>query len=87
MSEPGWIDFQVVLAIHDEQLAEHGIDYPRAQLLHDYRVTVTWCFVYPVLGAGRIDVANDRQLELLRTMLRGAAAAIEDHDGLSLRPD
>ena len=24
MSEPLWIDLQVVLAIHDEQLAEHG---------------------------------------------------------------
>ncbi|MBV8829395.1 MAG: type II toxin-antitoxin system death-on-curing family toxin [Acidobacteriaceae bacterium] len=24
MNEPEWIDFDVVLAIHDEQLAEHG---------------------------------------------------------------
>ena len=24
MSEPAWIDLEVVLAIHDEQLAEHG---------------------------------------------------------------
>jgi death-on-curing protein len=24
MTEPAWIDLQVVLAIHDEQLAEHG---------------------------------------------------------------
>jgi death-on-curing protein len=24
MSEPTWIDLEVVLAIHDEQLAEHG---------------------------------------------------------------
>jgi hypothetical protein len=70
-----------------ERLAEHGIDYPRAQLRYDYRLATTWCFVYPVLGVGRIDIANDRQLSLLRTMLRGAAAAIVDHDGLSLRPD
>jgi hypothetical protein len=70
-----------------ERLAEYGIDYPRAQLRRDYRITTAWCFVYPVLGVGRIDIANDRQLSLLRTMLCGAAAAIEDHDGLSLRPD
>jgi len=56
-------------------------------LRRDYRLTTAWCFIYPVMAAGRIDVANDRQLELSRTMLNGAAAAIEDHDALSLRSD
>lgn len=72
---------------YTERLAEHGIDYPRDQLLRDYRLTTAWCFIYPVIAAGRIDVANDRQMELTRTMLNGAAMAIEDHDALSLRPD
>ena len=70
-----------------ERLAERGIDYPREQLLRDYRLTTAWCFSYPVIIAGGIDVANDRQVELLHTMLEGAVMAIEDHDGLSLRPD
>jgi hypothetical protein len=70
-----------------ERLAECGIAYPAGELLRDYRLTVAWCFVYPVIGFGRIDVANDRQLALLRTMLDRAASAIEDHDALSLRPD
>ncbi|OBG22970.1 phosphotransferase [Mycolicibacterium celeriflavum] len=70
-----------------ERLAEHGIVYPRDQLRRDYRLTTAWCFGYPVLAVGRIDVANDRQLKLARTMLNGAATTIEDHDGLSLRPD
>jgi len=70
-----------------ERLAEHGIDYPREELLHDYRITAAWCFIYPVMGAGRIDIANDRQLELVRTMLVRAAATMEDHDCFSLRPD
>jgi hypothetical protein len=70
-----------------ERLAEHGIDYPRKQLQRDYRLTAAWCFGYPVIGAGRIDVANDRQLDLLRTMLNRAATAIEDHDGFVLGPD
>lgn len=70
-----------------ERLAEHGIVYPARQLRHDYRLAIAWCFAYPVLGAGSLDITNDRHLELLRTMLRGATAAIEDHDALSLRPD
>ncbi|WP_326547010.1 oxidoreductase family protein [Mycolicibacterium sp. ND9-15] len=76
-----------LLERYTERLAEHGIVYPREQLRHDYRLAIAWCFAYPVLGAGSLDIANDRQLELLRTMLSGATAAIEDHDALSLRPD
>jgi aminoglycoside/choline kinase family phosphotransferase len=70
-----------------QRLAERGIDYPREQLRRDYRLTTAWCFIYPVIGAGQIDIANDRQLALLRTMFNGAATAIEDHDALALRPD
>ena len=70
-----------------ERLDEYGIHYPRRQLRHDYRITVAICFAYPVIAAGRVDIANDRQWELLRTMSAGAATAIEDHDALSLRPD
>jgi hypothetical protein len=69
------------------RLAEHGIDYPASELLRDYRLTVAWCFLYPLIAAGRIEVANDRQLDLLHTMVNGAATAIEDHDALALRPD
>ncbi len=70
-----------------ERLSDHGIDYPPDELRRDYRLTTAWCFVYPVVGAGRIEVANDRQLELLGAMLDRSASAIEDHDALSLRPD
>lgn len=70
-----------------EGLAGHGIDYPRDELWRDYRLTTAWCFAYPVIAAGRLDLANDRQLQLLHTMLDNAAQAIEDHDALSLRPD
>ncbi|AGB22984.1 protein of unknown function (DUF227) [Mycobacterium sp. JS623] len=76
-----------LLERYAERLSEHGIDYPREQLRRDYRLTMAWCFGYPVIGAGRIDVANDRQLDLLRVMLDRAATAIEDHDAIALRPD
>jgi hypothetical protein len=68
-------------------LAEFGIDYPATELLHDYRLTTAWCFAYPVIGGGQANIANDRHLELLRGMARNSAAAIGDHDALSLRPD
>jgi Ecdysteroid kinase-like family len=70
-----------------ERLAEAGIDYPRKQLRRDYRLTTAYCFIYPVLAAGQIEIVNDRQLALMRTMFSGAATAIEDHDALALRPD
>ena len=68
-------------------LAERGINYPADELRYDYRLAVAWGFIYPVIGAGRLDLANDRQLELLHAMLDRCAAAIEDHDALALRPD
>lgn len=72
---------------YSERLAERGVDYPRDQLRRDYRITTAWCFAYPVVAAGRIDIANDRQLRLLRAIIDNAVAAIEDHDALALRPD
>lgn len=68
-------------------LAERGIDYPAAEFRRDYRLTVAWCFVYPVLAEGRVGAVNDRQRELHRAMLERAVAAITDHDALALRPD
>ncbi len=76
-----------LLERYAQRLAERGIDYPRDQLRRDYRLITAWCFVYPVIGSGQIDIANDRQLALLRTMFIGAATAIDDHDALALRPD
>ncbi len=70
-----------------ERLAERGIDYPAGELRRDYQLAVAWCFAYPVVGAGRIEMANDRQRTLLRTMLDRCAAAIEDNGALSVRPD
>ncbi|WP_179468855.1 protein kinase family protein [Mycolicibacterium vinylchloridicum] len=69
-----------------QRLAEHGIAYSPDELMRDYRLTTAWCFAYPVIGTGQVDIANERQRQLLLTMLSGAATAIEDHDALSLGP-
>ena len=78
---------RALLERYRERLSEHGIDYPAVELQCDYRLTTALCFIYPLLATGRIEVANERQVELLRAMTNGAAAAIEDHDALALRPD
>ncbi|EKF24161.1 phosphotransferase enzyme family protein [Mycolicibacterium hassiacum DSM 44199] len=70
-----------------QRLAERGIAYPGAELRRDYRLTATWCLLYPVLAAGRLAISNDRNVELIRAIVRRAAAAIEDHDGFTLGPD
>ena len=76
-----------LMSRYSHLLCERGIDYSTEELARDYRLTTAWCFVYPVIGVGRFEVANDRQNDLLRVMLRGAAAAIEDNDALAVRPD
>ncbi len=70
-----------------ERLAEYGIDYPRRQLRDDYRLATAWCFIYPVMAEGRIEIVNDRNQELARAMRTRAVTAIEDNDGLCLGPD
>jgi hypothetical protein len=72
---------------YTERLADHGVDYPRDEMRRDYRITTAFCFIYPVIVGGRIEMANDRQRELLHTILNRATAAIEDQDALALRPD
>jgi len=76
-----------LLQRYDEQLAQRGIDYPTGDLIRDYRLTTAWCFAYPVIGGGQGDIANERQLTLLRTMAINSMTAIEDHEALTLRPD
>jgi hypothetical protein len=67
-------------------LAARGIDYPRDELVRDYTRTVAYCFVYPVVAAGQIEVTNERQLQLLRGMLARSITAIEDTGALDILP-
>lgn len=72
---------------YGERLAEQGIVYSPERLRRDYQLTTAWCFIYPVMAEGRIEVVNDRNLQLTRTMLERAAAAIEDHGALYVGPE
>lgn len=67
-------------------LADRGVDYPREELVKDYKRTVAYCFIYPIVSAGQIEVTNERHLQLLNGMLDRAVEAIVDVGALELLP-
>ncbi|HYZ92182.1 MAG TPA: phosphotransferase [Actinomycetota bacterium] len=69
-----------------EGLASRNIDYPRDELMKDYKRTVAYCFIYPIVATGQVEVTNERHLALLRGILDRAVAAIEDTGALELLP-
>ena len=52
----------------------------RRQFLEDYRRTVAYCFIYAVVTAGQIEMANERQRELVLGIGDRAVQAMEDND-------
>ena len=62
----------------------HGYDFE--QCLLDYRRSVLFGFVYPVIGGGLGDLANDRGFALARVMAERSAAAILDWNAAELLP-
>ena len=67
-------------------LASRGIDYPMDELVRDYKRTVAYCFIYPIVATGQIEVTNDRMLQLVHGMVDRAVKAIEDNDALAVLP-
>ena len=67
-------------------LASNGIEYTMDDLMTDYRRTVAYCFIYPIVACGQIEVTNDRMLQLLQGMLDRAVQAIEDNKALEILP-
>ncbi len=60
----------------------HGYDFDRCW--EDYRLSVLFMIVYPVIGIGSLDLANERGVELFTTILNRTASAIEDLDADNL---
>jgi hypothetical protein len=69
-----------------EALGSHGIDYPEDEFSRDYRRTVAFCFVYPVVAAGQIEPTNERHVALIVEMIDRSVQAIEDNDALAVLP-
>jgi aminoglycoside/choline kinase family phosphotransferase len=53
-------------------------DYDFDECLRDYRKSVVFCLVYPVIGGGSVDMGNDRGVALWDTWLDRNVAAIEE---------
>jgi aminoglycoside phosphotransferase (APT) family kinase protein len=68
-------------------LAARGIDYPRDELVKDYKRTTAYCFIYPIVSAGQIEVTNERMRELINGILDRAVVAIEDAGALEVLPN
>jgi hypothetical protein len=69
-----------------EGLEANGIDYDPELLDTDYRRTVAYCFIYPVVASAQFELANERQRDLLLGMADRAVKAIEDTNALDILP-
>jgi aminoglycoside/choline kinase family phosphotransferase len=69
-------------------LTENGRSngYGFEECLRDYRKSVVFCLVYPVIGGGSVDMGNERGVALWDTWLDRNVAAIEDLDAAELIP-
>lgn len=77
---------EALIDLYRQGLAEQGVEYPEDDLRSDYRRTVAFCFCYPVIACGQIELSNDRARALVEGMLDRAKSAIEDVDALALLP-
>lgn len=70
-----------LLKLYHETLVAGGVrDYSFDRCLEDYRRTLLFCFVYPVMGGGLGDLANERGHALGQAMMTRSATAILDWD-------
>ncbi len=60
--------------------------YTFDECLRDYRKSVLFCLVYPVIGGGSVDMANERGVALWDSWLERNVAAIEELDATELMP-
>jgi aminoglycoside/choline kinase family phosphotransferase len=67
-----------------EGLAKNGIDYPSEEFEKDYARTIAYCFIYPVVSAGQIEMTNERMRELILGILDRSVQAIVDNDALAI---
>jgi thiamine kinase-like enzyme len=77
---------QALIDRYRNGLKSRGIDYPRDELMRDYRRTIAWCFIYPVVSAGQIELTNERMRQLILGILDRAVQAIDDTGALDVLP-
>ena len=76
-----------ILKAYHRNLAAGGVeDYSYEQCLHDYRLSALFLLAYAVIGAGGLDLANDRAVALTNAIVDRNFAAVEDLDAAELLP-
>lgn len=74
-----------LMALYYDTLRAGGVqDYSHDQFIEDYRTTLAFCLVYPVMGGGLGDLSNERGVALAKAMTERCAAAIRDWDAASV---
>ena len=77
-----------LLHVYHDALVALGVStYSFEQLVEDARVVLLYFFgIIGVIAAGSLDMANDRAVELLLTIVKRLLVAMEDQDVLALLP-
>jgi len=70
----------------DELHAEGVGGYELEQAWDDYRLSVAWAFVYPIIATSTLDTADERGAALTHSMMERSIAAIEHLHALELVP-
>jgi hypothetical protein len=79
---------QGLLRIWLDELHANGVGgYEFGQAWEDYRLSVAWAFVYPVIATSTLDASDARGAAIARSMIERSIAAIEHLDALALVPD
>ncbi len=74
-----------LMDLYYDTLRAGGVeDYSHDQFIEDYRATLAFCLVYPVMGGGLGDLSNERGVALARAMTDRCAAAIQDWDAAAV---
>jgi len=67
-------------------LASNGVDYSFEDAWQKYQIVLSHCFIYGVTSFASWEHWNERQRELMRSMLGRSVQAITDNDALSVLP-
>ncbi len=68
-----------LLAQYHQTLLDNGVKhYSPEDCFDDYRRSVLYCLVYPVIAGGTLDLSNERGVSLVSAMLERSLMAIDD---------
>ncbi|MDP9237779.1 MAG: ecdysteroid 22-kinase family protein [Chloroflexota bacterium] len=68
-----------IVRLYHDTLVEHGVQgYTFDQCWEDYRLSTLFLLGYSVIGAGALDLANERGMDLFTKITQRTIAAIED---------